>query len=398
MAPHVSRATWIVLAAALIAAAAKLYCAWTTFGTTDVYLFYIYGKNVIDHGLEATYATPLFNHTPLVASYFTSILALSEASGIPFAFLFKLPCIIADFLVVLILLQAGAGRPGTAWLALFALSPVSFMVSGYHGNIDPVMVLFLVLAAWMCVKNHHLLCGLCLGLACNFKIISLLLTPVFFFYWLHRGKAVRFTAVTILTCLVGWSQPLILYPRVFIRNVFGYSGYWGEWGITYWLRATHSPRFEPVTWLNTTPSQHFVVSLLKILVICGILLLAWRRRAAPDRAIFATIAYAWTIFFIFSPGVGVQYLVWLAPFVLFASPYWYAALTAASTAYLFVFYNVISHGMPWHHGVSTNQLIPLWVAWTNLPWAVLIVGAAVLSWRGIRSRRHPVSRGNPSPA
>jgi hypothetical protein len=29
-------------------------------------------------------------------------------------------------------------------MVLFALSPVSLMVSGYHGNTDPVMVMFLV--------------------------------------------------------------------------------------------------------------------------------------------------------------------------------------------------------------------------------------------------------------
>lgn len=384
---NASRATtWLVVSAALLAALFKIYCAWTTFGTTDVYLLYIYAKSIIDHGLEATYrSTTLFNHTPLTASYITTACAISEAWKIPFPFLIKLPCIIADFLVVLVLLAARKdGIPNAGWLAFFALSPVSFMVTGYHGNVDPVLVLFLVLAAWMCMKDHHLPCGLFLGLACNIKIVAILLAPVFFFYWVHRGKGLRFTAVTIAVCLAGWSLPLIQYPGVFIKNVFGYSSYWGVWGVTYWLRATHAAVFQPVTWSDMTPAEHTTIAILKGLIVSGILVLAWKRRTARGQGIFATIACAWAIFFMFSPGVGVQYMVWPAPFILLAAPWWYAAFVLAASAYLFVFYNVISHGMPWHHGISTNQLVPLWVSWTNPPWIVFIGGLVWLLWKWIK--------------
>ena len=388
-----ARTTWIVISAATIAALLKLYCAWTTFGTTDVKLFAIFGKYITDHGLEATYRDwSIFNHTPLVSNFITSALALAELlfaknCGITFPFLLRLPGIIADFLVVLILLRVPVDcKYRTAWLALFALSPVSFMVSGYHGNVDPILVLFLVLAAWMCVKNQPLACGLFLGLACNVKIAAILLAPVFFFYWLHRRQAIRLTAITIITCLAGWYEPLTEYPGLFLKNVFGYSSYWGSWGVTYWLRATGLPQFQSLVWANMAPAQHITVTILKCLVLLGILTLAWLRRATPGRGIFATIACAWAVFFIFSPGAGAQYMIWLAPFVLIASPAWYLALTIASTAFMFMFYNTISHGMPWNVGYSTNELAPIWTPWTNLPWLVLIAGASFFLWKS-RNRK-----------
>jgi len=389
-----ARTTWIVISAATVAALLKFYCAWTTFGTTDVKLFAIFGKYITDHGLEATYrAWPIFNHTPLVANFVTTALALAEIPlakncGVTFPFLLRVPGIIADFLVVLVLLRvAGDFKHKTAWLVLFALSPVSFMVSGYHGNVDPVLVLFLVLAAWMCMKNQPLACGLFLGLACNVKIVAILLAPVFFFYWFHRGQAIRLTAITIIICLAGWYEPLTEYPGLFIKNVFGYSSYWGVWGITWWLRATGLPQFQSVIWAAMSPSQHLVVAVLKIIVILGILAIAWFRRAAPYDGIFTTLACVWAVFFIFSPGVGAQYMIWLAPFIFIASPVWYLALTAASAASMFVFYNTISHGMPWNVGYSTNDLTRIWTPWANLPWLVLIAGALLL-WK---RNRAPVS-------
>jgi len=388
MSSPTARTTWIVISAAALAALLKLYCAWTTFGTTDVELFAIFGKYITDNGLEATYRHwSIFNHTPLVANFVTSALALADIPiakncGVTFPFLLRLPGIIADFLVVLVLLRVtGDYKYRTAWLVLFALSPVSFMVSGYHGNVDPVLVLFLVLAAWMCMKNQPLACGLFLGLACNVKIVGILLAPVFFFYWLHRGHALRLTAIIIVTCLAGWYEPLTEYPGLFIKNVFGYSSYWGSWGFTYWLRATGLPQFQSFIWANMAPAQHLAVTILKCLVILGILALAWLRRSTPNSGIFTTLAYVWAVFFIFSPGVGAQYMIWLAPFVFIASPAWYLALTIASTAFMFVFYNTISHGMPWNVGFSTNDLTPIWTPWTNLPWLVLISGALLLLWK-----------------
>ncbi len=95
-------------------------------------------------------------------------------------------------------------------------------------------------------------------------------------------------------------------------------------------------------------------------------------------------AFAWLIFFVFSPGIGAQYLIWLAPFILLLSPRFYTSYTAGSTLFLFFFYNTISGGLPWYYGMSNGQRDSEWVPWSNWPWMILAVGL-VLFYRKMTS-------------
>jgi Gpi18-like mannosyltransferase len=150
-----------------------------------------------------------------------------------------LPGIIADFLVVLVLLRiTGTDLCVPAWaLALFALSPVSLMVSGFHGNTDSVMVLFFVCAVWMCLQTRPLLAGLFFALGCQIKILPLLFLPAFVFFWLSQGKIREFLIPAMTTMALLWLEPLLTFPTLFAKNVLAYGSYWGMWGITYCLSA-----------------------------------------------------------------------------------------------------------------------------------------------------------------
>src|SRR5437773_1630297 len=149
------RATCII-ALALVALTLKLAIAYNTIGTNDAVVFYGFAKVLSQHSLEWTYQhSRYFNHPPLTAYYLRGIYALTEQRwcqdiGIHFPFLLRLPGIIADFLVVVVLLRISKIdiRIPTSALALLAVSPVSLMVSGFHGNSVPVMVLVLVCAVW----------------------------------------------------------------------------------------------------------------------------------------------------------------------------------------------------------------------------------------------------------
>lgn len=392
-----SRATIWIVVAGLVGLFLKLAIAYNTFGTNDVYTFYTFARSLSDHGLEWTYrqgvpglaSTPIFNHPPVTSYFLRFIYALSQnetlrVNGLTFPFLLRLPGIIADFVVLLILLRVVKrdGRFGHYnWaLILLALSPVSLMVSGFHGNTDPVMVMFFVLACYMCITGRPLLCGLFFAMSCQIKVIPLLFFPILFFFWLHRRAIVPFLLPFVLSSLVLWSEPLLNFPALFIKNVLSYGSYWGIWGITYWLRLTGLPALSWVWFVNFSPAQTVIATSLKLLIVASVFLIGWRRRALDGQALIESIAYGWFVFFVFSPGVCAQYMVWLAPFILILSPSFYPWLTAASSLFLFFFYNVISHGLPWYFGVSSNQLNTVWTPWTIWPWATLIFGMIFL-WR-----------------
>jgi uncharacterized membrane protein len=298
----------------------------------------------------------------------------------------RLPGIVADFIVVLVLLRLSQTnvllRIPTWALALFAVSPVSVMVSGFHGNTDPVMVMFLVLAAYACLRERPVLCGVFLALSCQIKVVPLLLVPIIFFFWWARGAAVRFTIPFLLLCATMLAQPLITFPALFVRNVMSYSGYWGGWGITYWLRLTRWPQFNGTGAFNLPWAAAAITLLLKVAIIAAVLLIAWRRRYLSSSALIDSIAYALIIFFVFSPSIAVQYMIWLAPFTLILWPALYGWLTVGSSVFLFFFYNTLAGGLPWYVAISTNKLdgLNLWAPWSLWPWAVLLFGMICL-WK-----------------
>jgi len=397
MNPKRDLGTACIVALALVALTLKLAIAYNTIGTNDAVFFYGFAKVLSQHGLEFTYQhSRYFNHPPLTAYYLRGILALTEqpwsqAAGIHFPFLLRFPGIVADFLVVLILLKmAKTDVFIPIWaLALFAISPVSLMVSGFHGNTDSVMVLPLTCAAWMCLRGRPILAGLFFALGCQIKIVPLLLLPAFVFFWLSQGKIREFLIPAVTTVTVMWLEPLLTFPTLFVKNVLAYGSYWGMWGITYCLRLTGLQEFSRVSFFDLELGQKLVVTALKVIIILAALLIAWQRRHARGRAFLETLAYTWLMFFILAPGVCPQYLVWLAPFILLVSAPLYTALAVSSSIFLFAFYNITSGGLPWSVALAMDESTQPWIVWSLLPWIVLIVGGSIMRWKKATERKLP---------
>jgi hypothetical protein len=122
---------------------------------------------------------------------------------------------------------------------------------------------------------------------------------------------------------------------------------------------------------------------LKVATILCVVALAWFRRKATGVEFARTIAYCWVCFGILAPGFVPYYLVWITPFLLFYSAAWYVAITVASSIYLFAYYNMMAHGMPWNRGDPTVRAE--WSSWGTIPWLVLVgFGVTVLIRRRFR--------------
>jgi len=398
-----------------LATIAKFIWAATSLGTTDSMLFYFFGESIERHGLAALYTgTTVFNHTPLTAWIIDLLFRASHAyyphfesffgqpSGGPglklyadyplFAFTLRLGSILADIALVLGLLHVKklTGQPPWWALCLFAVSPVSIMVSGFHGNIDPIMVVFLFYAAVAVLTDRPALCGALFAAACNVKIAPILIAPVFLFYWIGRGwrPAAKFMAASGALMLAGAAWGLMNCPAAFIRNVFGYGSYWGTWGVTYLLNVTGVKDFSLVSYTGLTAAQNEVISALKFIIIAGVLVIAWRRRKLGGLDFFGTLTAAYAWLFIFMPGAGPQYMVWFAPFLLLSAPRWWLAFTAASALFMFRFYDTTSHGhFPWDLALPRGPEQPYWAPWTLIPWSLFIALICCEAAAFLRSRK-----------
>ena len=388
----------LIVAVALIASLFKIGIALATLGTNDVIAFYEFANALETHGLVWTYEhSILFNHPPLVGYFLQGLAWLDhqpffQQNGLTFPFLLRLPGIIADFGVVLLVLAVVREYPNLRpprWaLLLFAASPVSIMVSGFHGNTDPIMVLFLVLASIMALRGRPLLCGVFLALGCQVKIIPLLLLPIFLFFWAERRRLGWFLSSFLVSSLLFCAEPLLRSPVSFLKNVLSYGSFWGIWGLTYCLRMTGLHEFNKVSFFHLSEVQNAVIMILKVIVVLSILLLAWRRRKLAPPALFASIGYAWMIFFVFSPGVAAQYLVWLAPFILLLSPRFYGFLVAGSSIFLFSLYTITSGGFPWYFAHASKKLNAICAQWALIPWLVLVGGLFAFALSARRQNPH----------
>ncbi len=363
----------------------KLAIAFSTLGSNDIGSFYGFAGALSRGGLLQLYTQDIsFNHSPLVAYYLRLIFDLAhlpffEQHSITFPFLLRLPGILSDAIVVLLLArwQGRLGLPSWA-LVLFALSPVSIMVSGFHGNADSVMVLFLVLAATMCLWRAPALCGLALAISCQMKIIPLFLFPIFACYWFSRGKLGRFSLPFALTVLILCLQPLLQDPIPWLRNVVFYGGFFGGWGITYLLHLTGRPEFGVVDFYGLPGAELLVMKFLKVLIVACALGIAWHRRNSTAEQLFHSVGLAWIIFFVFSPAVAPQYLVWLIPFILVLSPALGTAFIISGSVALGVFYQTTADRFPWYAAIATPTTNAVTSPWMLLPWVVLIVGLGVV--------------------
>ena len=390
MSPTRDLRTAFVVGLALVAMTLKLAIAYNTIGTNDAVFFYGFARVLNEHGLQWTYEhSRYFNHPPLTAYFLRGIFFLTEQRwcqdlGIHFPFLLRLPGIIADFLVVLILLRMSKVdiRIPTWALALFALSPVSLMVTGFHGNTDPVMLFLLVCAVWMCLRSRPAWAGLIFGLSCQIKIVPLLLLPAFLFFWLSQNRSSRFLIAGAITTLLLWIEPLLNFPTLFVKNVLAYGSYWGLWGITYLVRLTGFSQFSRLSFFDLEPAQIFIMTVLKVIVMGAAIWIGWRNRHTQGRAFIDSLACTWLVFFVFAPGVCPQYLIWLAPFILVLSPALYTFVLISSSIFLFAFYNITSGGLPWNVALAMDESQQHWIVWSLLPWLVIVTGAITL-WRKI---------------
>jgi hypothetical protein len=290
---------------------------------------------------------------------------LAAHSGLSFSILVKLPLVMADVAAVALLWSWGRERglgAGPAWL--YAVHPVSLLVTGFHGQFDTLMLLAVLLAFHAHEQGRQDASAFALAVAIAVKSFPVLLLPFLAARSGGARQAARFTVLCLLPVGVILLPFVLADARGVARELAGYGGVadfgWiGLWRGANWLQSGSLARSE---------AWHWPIS---IALAKGMFLMLWAGLAvafARGRLRWSLLDAALAVFLafqVFYGAVSAQYLLWVVPLALLIperTGLWYGV--AASIA-LLGFYVFLQPAIVWPHAIppAVTQLSGVvWVA------------------------------------
>jgi hypothetical protein len=385
--------------AALAALALKLDLAATTRGQGDVSTFAafaratsrfgpvgIYGHRIIEHGQPFA----VYNHPPAIG-WMLLFFNWLVGHGYSFRFLIRLPASLADVATALLVFElVRAGRSlvqATVAGVLVALSPVLVVVSGFHGNTDPVFVMFALLSLYLLViKRWGFLAGLSFALAISVKIIPIVALPVLLLVAVRDGRRrlVQFLAGSGVVLAILWLPVVVERWRPFARDVLGYKGFEGKWGLVEFATVLGASRH--ALDLLEGPGR-----LPLLLLSCGLpLYVAWRRPASVIPAFGLSLVL---VLLLSTGSSGGRYFAWAVAAAFLVDVPLAAAFDIAGGILIVMVYDRWNGGFPWNFALSSP--------WTHrealfgaFVWFLLLAVAI----RGVLELRRPPAPDGPGAA
>jgi len=411
---------WLVALAAVLGTALKIWLDATTFGTNDISYWQTFTRYILANGTVTIYRDiPLYNHPPLVSSFLWLLgLGTLHAPRL-FPFLLRLPAILADLGSTIVLWKLAThylGPRQALWaLVLFSLNPVLIMVSGFHGNTDPVFIFFILWGAYfLVIRKSWTAAALCLGLALNIKIVPVIVIPAFFFWLPDWRRRLEFLSLVVFVGLLGYGYHLtVAFPYLW-RNIFSYNGpHVVVTGLT--MQVSVQPAIWGLGRLFLSTGSMVPMILRRWFPVAGrygtlalVVLTAYlrgrksfadmRSTDEPKRGkyLLETIGWSFLIFLIVAPGFGVQYLSWLVGPGIFLGLPGLLLYTVVASLFLFRVYTFWSGGFPWYfadsdhrgqwEGFDCTLDLLLWLL--LLGWASFLILRGLLAWLAVyRVRR-----------
>jgi hypothetical protein len=289
------------------------------------------------HRLNIYQATRgIFPYSPI--SMFIPALAviLSDFSKIPFHIIMKMPGLAGDVFIgvcLYLIMCRLKEKHAFKWALLYALNPVSILVTSFHGNIMALPNLFVLLAYAVLLFNeekNYRLSALLLSVAIGLRAYPVLLLPLFLIKMqLGFKKKISYAAYCLLPVGLSFIPFLLLDYKSVLNEVFGYGGHI-DFGLAGLARAYLSIKYNTI--IQTIPQNTFAAITVFSKIIFAIFYLAALLLVRKTK-LANSIMLVFLVFYLAYAGVAAQYLIWVLPFAFLAKDrFVYLYLACASWA------------------------------------------------------------------
>jgi hypothetical protein len=308
------------------------------------------------------YPAQIMSHPPSMIYVLLFWDQLENLTGLPLQFWVRFACALADAGTVLFVWRLSLRRPGftidAKALILLAACPVSLVISGFHGNTDPIMVFFLVASVYFVEAGKASIAGLFFALALCIKVVPILFALCFILTIGGVWPRVRFFAISAATFVIA-GMPYLAHSWRDMVHVFA----------TYtsqpWLAAL---LFDS---LGISSSAHKVV--FWVLTIGLSIFMNIPSKRVP---LFIQVGAVTVLFLAIAPGFGVQYLAWAVPWVAGLGVWNAAIYYFLPGAFLARLYTIWCKGLPWYAADDTSSrpfddgmfVVLFWLTWVAVWW------------------------------
>lgn len=400
---HRSTIIWILLAALLLRLIVLTATIPYTAELNDQKIFEIatgyfsdgkdlYAPDIEQH--ETPFRTQLirnYPYGPFPTWIFAGLTMIGELVRVKFAVLLRLLHIGVDLLLTFLIFVTAARWKLDAKLLgwLYALNPLTIIITSYHGQLDVLTIFFAFLAAHVLLFSKHkqkrIGAGILLGISIAIKMFTVLLLPWFIAQLKSWKERVLFTLLVGLPFLLSFLT--VLTPENAgraIRQVLLYGGAGAESGIILTLKALSLERMASF--------YHAAGKYILLLAVIATAILLWKRLRLLDG-----LALSFLLTMVISPTMGVQYFTWFLPFYLLSGffrlrPFLVQLGILTGAMGLFYLYHAVGIGVFAGIGITPDMRpafamafnILMWLAWAGFVW--LTADALKKAWR-VRQER-----------
>jgi Gpi18-like mannosyltransferase len=370
----------IVLILASIALFIKLILSYNVYGTNDVSYYSAFSEIIQKFGTFKIYSlVPIYNHPPLMSGILKLIKLVETKSHFNFPFLFRLLPIFADYASIFIiwkLLKKYKIKNKVLICLVCIINPINFLVSGFHGNTDPVFIFFILLTIYFAENDNFIFSGLIYGVSMCVKIVPIILAPALFFYLRDSRKRITFFLSSLVLPSIVFLPYLLkdFYPVT--KNIFLYSSLKGIWGLGHVLVSIVANENININIRNFTYTVFKFHIAYGIIIFFMLSILLSKFFISNKKVNLVEVTFlVFCLFLVITPGFGVQYLSWLPLFAVIVSPKLGMIYMLLGGFFLYRVYAYWSGGLPLYYADSDS--IGQWIGFEKtldiILWLLIIL-------------------------